>query len=145
MLNTALATILASWLAMDGSVADVTTVRIQPIIGTADPGATALRANTFTVPTYSGYSAQAVSDNDLTASGATTVIAARKTFPAVASGQMSGTNKLWRFVMEVSTDGGSTFPLKLYSDIINSGNGAAVADGVEPYLEANTGFTIVWS
>lgn len=144
MLNTALGTILAAWLAMDGSITDLTHVRIQPIVGTADPGTTALRADTFTVPTYSGYAAQAVTDAQLENTAATARITARKTFPAVASGQMSGSNKLWRFVLEASIDGGSTYPIKLYSDVINSGSGATVADGVEPYIEADTGFTAFW-
>jgi len=42
-------------------------------------------------------------------------------------------------VLEGSADGGSTFPYKFYSD---TDLNAAVAVGVEPYLEASTGFTV---
>ena len=105
--------------------------RVQPIVSY-----TGLETDAFTVPSYSGYAAQAVTGAQMTVSGNSLVINTRKTFPAVAGAQIT----IQRFVLEGSADGGSTYPYKYYSD---SDLNATVAVGVEPYLEANTGFTAV--
>lgn len=104
--------------------------RLQPIVSY-----TALETDAFTVPSYSGYAAQAVTSAQMTVSGNSLVINARKTFPAVATAPIT----IQRFVLEGSADGGSTFPYKYYSD---ADLNASVAVGVEPYVEANTGFTV---
>lgn len=43
-----------------------------------------------------------------------------------------------RCVLELSNDGGSTYPYKLYADNTN----VAMAAGVQPRLAANTGFVV---
>lgn len=125
--NNALETAALNWFKGVGSLPNAW--RVQPVIAS-----TAMETDGFTVPSYSGYAALSVADSEMTVSGNSLVINVDKLFAAVAGSQID----VERFVLEASTDGGSTWPLKYYSDTdLNT----VVAVGVQPKLPANTGFS----